>query len=163
MAEPSSRPHQIRALWDRLSPLPAGKWLYSRVLGRLAPYTGSIRPRVRELGPGYARVTMADRRAVRNHLNSIHAIALMNLAEVTTGLAMHYDLTSDIRAILVGLSIEYHKKARGELVAEARADIPRVSGPTELTVETVVKDGEGDTVATASARWLLDSRKPQTA
>lgn len=149
---------QIRSLWDRLSPMPGGKWIFSRVLGRIIPYTGSIRPRVEKLEPGFARIALKDTRRVRNHLNSIHAIALANLAEVTSGLAMHYDLPAELRAILTGLDIEYVKKARGLLHSEARVDLPPISENTELTVKSVIRDADGDEVATATARWLVGPR-----
>jgi acyl-coenzyme A thioesterase PaaI-like protein len=101
---------------------------------------------------------MADRRAIRNHLDSIHAIALMNLAEVTTGLALHYGLPGNARAILTNLSIEFLKKARGPLEAEARAPALRGDERTELTLEVIVRDRSGDAVARASARWLVGPR-----
>jgi uncharacterized protein (TIGR00369 family) len=159
---PPRRPRMqtpIRQLWHRFLPLPGGKWLFSRALGRLAPYTGSISPRVDDLRDGYARVTMHDRRAVRNHLRSVHAIALMNLAEVTTGLALNYSLPADARAILTGLSIDYLKKARGTLVAEAVIEPPRSNEREEYEFETRIRDREGDVVAIGRARWLVGPNK----
>lgn len=118
-------------------------------------YTGTIRPRVEELREGYARVSMPDRRPVRNHLRSVHAIAVMNLAEVTGGLALNYGLPDDARAILTGLSIDYLKKARGRLNAEARIELPDTSERKEYECETIVRDSAGDEVARARARWLV--------
>lgn len=150
---PASNP--VRRLWDRLSGKPGGKALFGVMLGRMAPYTGTIRPRVLELRPGYARVAMQDRRAVRNHLRSVHAIALMNLAEASSGLAMSYGLPDDARAILTGLSMEYLKKARGTLTAEAEVEVPRTNERREYTLESVVRDEAGEIVARAAARWLV--------
>ncbi|MEX2571878.1 MAG: hotdog fold domain-containing protein [Gemmatimonadota bacterium] len=150
--------NSIRRLWDRLSPLPGGATLFSFLIGRKAPYTGTIRPRVRKLREGYACVAMTDRRPVRNHLDSIHAVALLNLAEVTSGLALHYGLPNHARAILTGLEIEYLKKARGHLVAEARAPVPAATEREELTLICEVFDASGDAVARARAAWLVGPR-----
>jgi acyl-coenzyme A thioesterase PaaI-like protein len=131
------------------------------MLGLMIPYTGSIHPRVLELRPGYAKVQMRDRRAVRNHLRSIHAIALMNLGEVTTGLAMTLAMPDGARGIVTGLSMEYLKKARGLLTAECTAPAfdATVSGQHDFRADIV--DESGDVVARATAHWLVGPVTPK--
>jgi acyl-coenzyme A thioesterase PaaI-like protein len=142
-------------MWRRLSPLPGGRWLFSKMLGWMAPYTGTMGAVIQDLGPGYSRWTLRDRRRVRNHLNSIHAVALANLAEVASGTAMLAGLPAGTRGIVRSLSIEYLKKARGTLTAECRCSPPAVNAETDYTVTATITDGSGQTVATASVVWLL--------
>jgi acyl-coenzyme A thioesterase PaaI-like protein len=145
----------VRENWERFKGLPMGRHLFSRMMGFMVPYTGTIKPLVLELGPGHARVQMRDRRTVRNHLRSVHAIALMNLGEFTTGLAFSYALPDGVRFILKSLSIEFTKKARGTLIAECICDLPDGSVRGEHMVESVVRDASGDVVARVKAFWLL--------
>ena len=144
----------LRDAWRRLAPLPGGRTLFSLMLGRMVPYTGALGARVQELEPGYARIMLRDRREIRNHLGSIHAVALANLAEVTSGIAMLTSLPEGARGIVVHLGIEYLKKARGTLTAECRCSPP--SGREEtVTVTADVMNAEGEVVARAEVRWLI--------
>ncbi len=145
----------LRQRWQQLSALPGGRWLFSRLLGQMAPYTGSIGARVEVLKPGYCRVQLKDRRAVRNHLRSIHAIALCNLGEMATGLALMNSLPDNTRGILVNICADYHHKARGTLQAECHCEIPADNREQQYEVVASVRDESGETVTTVTASWLL--------
>lgn len=145
----------IRSAWARLAPLPGGRWLFSRLVGRAVPYTASIGAVVEALRPGHATVALRDRRAVRNHLGSVHAVALVNLAEFASGLAMLAGLPSGSRGIVTALSMEYLKKARGRLVARCDCAPPAPDFAGELELRPAIADAAGDVVARAVVRWSI--------
>lgn len=149
---------RLDAAWRRLYRFPGGRWLFTRLLARAVPYSGTVRPRVLALEPGVARLTMADHRRVRNHLGSIHAIALGNLAELASGLAMTMALPPDVRGIPIRIEIDYLKKARGGLVAVGRADPPAVADVVDAAATAELRDREGDVVARAVVTWRLAPR-----
>jgi acyl-coenzyme A thioesterase PaaI-like protein len=145
----------IRSAWSHLSPLPGGRWLFSRLLGFMNPYSGAVGATVVTLEPGFCRVELAERRAVRNHLDSVHAIALVNVAELASGLAMLAALPEGARGIVTNISVAYVKKARGLLTAESRVALPDVTADAEHNVTSVVRDAAGDEVARATVTWRL--------
>jgi len=141
--------------WRRLRPLPGGTWLFSRVFGWWVPYSGSVRPRIRVLEPGHAEVEIPDRRSNRQHLGSVHAIALLNVAEQASGLALLTGLPDGIRGIVTQISMQYLKKARGTIRAVCRTSAPTVTGDLEFDVTAECIDLVGDVVARATVRWRL--------
>jgi acyl-coenzyme A thioesterase PaaI-like protein len=149
----------IREGWQRLSGLPGGRRLFSRLLGVAIPYTGSIGAEVLELEPGYAKVVLDDRRAVRNHLNSIHAIALTNLGELTGNLALIGALPEDGRFIVTKLSIEYKKKARGRIVAECRCQPPTSTERREYELQVTLRDASSAVVAAVVLTTLVGTTR----
>ena len=149
----------LRAQWRRFTALPGGKWLFSMVLGRYVPYTGSIGAIILQLEPGLCVVSLRDRRYVRNHLGSIHAMALANLGEMVTGLALMNSLPDKARGILTGFSVDYLKKARGRLTAECRCEIPVDNTEREYELSGEIRDAQGDTVSIARAHWLVGPEK----
>jgi len=123
----------------------------------MTPYSGTIGARVADLEPGWCRVTLRDRRRVRNHLASVHAMALANLAEMASGLAVLVGLPPGVQGIVTGFSISYLKKARGLLIAECRVSGGGLDVTTEQEYEAgvAITDAQGDVVAHATARWRL--------
>lgn len=152
---------ELLDLWRRLAPLPGGSWLFSKLFGFAVPYSGSVRPRIRVLEPGHAVVEISGRRANRNHLGSVHAIALTNLAEITSGLALMTGLPPTVRGIVTGLSMTYHKKARGRIRGVAHVTVPAVSEDRDFDVTAECFDGAGTLVATGQVRWRLGPARPK--
>lgn len=146
---------RLQRLWHVLQRLPGGRWLFSRLLGWLVPYSGSIRAVVRELRPGDVRLELSDRRRVRNHLHSVHAVALTNLGELTSGLALLSCLPANVRGIPVRLSVEFHKKARGRLTARSRCSPPPVVDEMDFEVHTDIYNMADEKVAHTTVCWRL--------
>lgn len=141
--------------WNKLQDKPGGKWLFSLFVGRFVPYSGSIGARVEELRPGFARLTLKDRRKVRNHLGSFHAISLANLGELTSGLAIMAGMPSNARGILRGLEVSYEKKARGLLTCTCACDLVKPAENTEYSIQAEIRDPADDVVTVVKALWVI--------
>lgn len=119
----------------------------------MVPYTGALGARIESLEAGSSVVRLEDRKAIHNHLESIHAVALANLAELASGTAMLTALPPGTRGIVTRLEIDYLKKARGTVVAKSKVKLREISGPTVLLPEAEITDEEGDVVARARVTW----------
>ena len=147
----------VRAAYQRISRWPAGRWLFSRLVCWKAPYFASIAPRIEVLEPGRGIATLAHRRRVTNHLGTVHAIALCNLAEFVGGLTCDVSIPPSMRWIPKGMTVAYLKKAVGRMRATATPAFPprEADAGYELPVEVVVEDLSGDAVFRATiAMWV---------
>jgi acyl-coenzyme A thioesterase PaaI-like protein len=152
---PLSVGQQLLNVLNKLSAIPGGYFVFSRIIAAKIPYSATIGARIVVLKPGYAKLILKDKKSIRNHLNSIHAIALTNFGEFTSGLALNTGLPANVRGIVIHIGTDYVKKARGTLVAECRCELPEVTMDMEYTVEAVIKDQEQDVVAKVKVLWRL--------
>ncbi len=147
----------VLATYQRISRWPAGRWLFSRLVCWKAPYFASIAPRIESLEPGRGIATLAHRRRVTNHLGTVHAIALCNLAEFVGGLACDVSIPPSMRWIPKGMTVAYLRKAVGRMRAIATPAFPPRDAEAgyELPFEVVVEDPAGDVVFRATiAMWV---------
>lgn len=149
------------ALYCRLAPWPGGRWVYSQLICFKAPYFATIAPRFVALAPGRCEVRIRDRRRVHNHLGTVHAIALCNLAELAAGVMTDATIPADMRWIPRGMSVEYLKKAVGTMHGVATPELAApVSGEGhEWPVGVEVTDGTGQAVFRARVLMWVSSRK----
>lgn len=153
--------NQVLSLYNKLSGKPLGKWLFSKLVCFKAPYFSSVQPRIVKLQPNHGEATIRHRRSVTNHLGSVHAIALCNLAEFIGGLTCEVSIPASMRWIPKGMSVEYVKKAVGTMHAVATPVFePRESAEGyELPFEIWITNPQGEAVFNARiAMWV--SPKP---
>lgn len=147
--------------WYRTaSRLPGGRQLFSQAFRFVAPYFRTIPATVREVEPGRAVVDMRHLPWVRNHLGTVHAIALCNLAELSMGLAAEATVPPTQRWIPKGMEVAYRAKARGTMHAVANLDLPADVGEgVEVRCEVSVVDDGGTEVFTATITLWVTAKK----
>jgi acyl-coenzyme A thioesterase PaaI-like protein len=151
----------VLALYRKFARWPLGGWLFSRAVCFKAPYFATISPRILALEPGRCEARMRDRRAVHNHLGTVHAIALCNLAELVAGVMTDASLPDGMRWIPKGMTVRYLAKATGTLRAVATPALPMVAASAgyELPVEVAIEDAAGLRVFDAQVRMWLSPRR----
>lgn len=153
--------NQVLSLYARLADKPLGRWLFAKLVCWKAPYFASIAPCIEVLEPGRGVASIAHRRRVTNHLGTVHAIALCNLAEFIGGLTCDVSLPPSMRWIPKGMDVRYLKKAVGRMRATATpAFAPHDAAEGyELPFEVVIEDPQGDAVLRAVIAMWISPRK----
>jgi acyl-coenzyme A thioesterase PaaI-like protein len=151
----------VLSLYRRITRWPAGHWIFSRLVCFKAPYFATIAPRFVALEPGRCEVRIRDRRRVHNHLGTVHAIALCNLAELSAGVMTDASIPGDMRWIPRGMTVEYLKKAVGTLhgVAAPESAVRSAVDGYDWPVDVQVTDAAGVTVFRARVMMWVSPRK----
>ena len=115
---------QVLSMWQRLTGFPVlgpvvGARVFSFAFGQRAPYFRSIRPRFTEIRPNHAELVIPQRRGVKNHIGTVHAIALCNGLEAVMGALAEASIPSDKRWIPKGMEVTYTAKASSDITCYA--------------------------------------------
>ena len=151
--------NRVLQLQEKLKGVPFGNRIFSGILARFAPYFTTIKPKVVELRPNYMKASMKKRRAVHNHLKTVHAIAMCNLCEFTGGILMEASIPKHRRWIPVAMTVNYVAKAKTDLTATC--DLSHVDWDTcdEVICNVSVRD-KSDVEVMNAAITMKVSDKP---
>lgn len=144
--------------WRRVSKLPGGKRLFSAVFSRFAPYFKTIGAQIEEIRPNYTELTLKKRKAVENHIGTVHVIAICNLLEMAMGSLAEASIPHELRWIPKGMSLDYTAKADSDItgIAEVNAEDWK-PGNLDVRVKGITTEGK---VAVTGTITLWISEKP---
>jgi len=139
----------VLSLWNLSARLPRGERLFSYAFARKAPYFRTVRPRFTVLEPHRAELVLPKRRAVHNHLGTVHAIAVCNGLEAAMGALAEATVPADKRWIPRGMTVAYTAKATSDVTCIAETDpgqwapdaLPDEGGDVTVRVRGVRDDG----------------------
>jgi acyl-coenzyme A thioesterase PaaI-like protein len=91
----------------------------NRSLGKVVPFVGTAGLQFLKLEPGRVELHINNRKHVQNHIQGVHAAAMVLLAETATGFVVGMSIPDDKLPLMKSMKIDYTKRAQGGLTAVA--------------------------------------------
>ncbi|MDX2220328.1 MAG: hotdog fold domain-containing protein [Burkholderiales bacterium] len=149
----------VLKLWNKYGQSGFGRWLFSFMVCRKAPYFATIRPRFEVLEVGRAQVSMKKRRSVENHIGTVHAIAMCNLAEIAGGTLTEVSIPASMRWLPKGMTVSYLKVAKTDVTAFATLPTVEEGVARDVPAHVDIKDRDGTIVCQADITMYVSPRK----
>ena len=141
-------------IYSALNSLIFGKIAYSKMISCISPYSGSIDPIIDHFDSRMVKCSINETFFIKNPFKSIHALALGNLGELTSGLLMvNYLQNFNKRGIITQIDIKYHKKARGVIQA-----ISNIESLRDGIIKSRLYDQDKFLVAEVLCRWDIKNK-----
>lgn len=154
-----SNSNPVLNTWKKLSGLPGGNVMFSKYVQFKAPYFRTANAIVKELRPNYARLIIKKRRAVENHIGTVHVIAICNLLEMAMGVVAEASIPSHLRWIPKGMTVDYTAKAGSDITGIAEVN-PEDWKPGDLEVKVSALDDKGIVVVKGVIKlWISEKNK----
>ncbi|WP_404396281.1 hotdog fold domain-containing protein [Idiomarina loihiensis] len=145
-------------LYERCLKLPFGRKIFSAMFARKAPYFKTIKPLITELRPNFCQLTFKKRKAVQNHIGTVHAIAVCNGMEMAMGALAEASIPKHLRWLPKGMNVQYLAKTDSDVTIEASSsESTWQPGDQLISVEAKRSDG---TVVSAGHITVYVSEKP---
>lgn len=158
MSNTNNKPTKVMSLYNRVSRLPFGNKIFSIMVSRMAPYFATVKPMISELNVNRCVCLIKKRKAVHNHIQTVHVIAICNGLEMAMGVMAEASIPSHLRWIPKGMSVDYTAKAGSDITCIAEVK-PEQWQPGDMLVPVTAYDTDGVVVVQGTIKlWI--SEKP---
>ena len=160
--------NKLSRLVSKVNSAPAfcRSWLLTSLFGRTIKFAGTAGIKVEALDFQQAKLRLANRSKVQNHIGSVHAAATALLGESASGFLLGMHVTDDKIPLLKSMQIQYLKRSTGALTAQAQLDDTQISqirstDKGEVVIRVLIKDqlGVEPVEALYTWAWIPKTRK----
>lgn len=151
--------NDVLHMWEKFRGVPGGSRLFSLAFTLKAPYFRSVRPRFVQVSPNYASLVLPKRRAVQNHIGTVHAIAVCNGLEAAMGALAEATIPSGKRWLPKGMEVEYLAKSTSDLTCSAETDPDAWTAGPDVPVHVKATRTDGTVVVQGTINlWVTDKK-----
>ena len=157
---------RLRRLIDGLSklPSPVRSEAITALMRSVVPFVGTARVKIVEMTAERVRVTVGNRRRVRNHIGGVHAAAMALAAETATGFVVAMNLPDSRVPVIKSMQVQYKKRLKGALHVDAwltqeQRDEMATQDKGEVTVGVRAHDDEGQEPVVCEMVWAWVPKK----
>lgn len=134
----------------QLLPKSAQSLVLTKTFGKIVPYVGTTGIVYEQVTPNKLVVSLDNKKAVQNHIGTVHAVAVTLLAETATGFILGINLPSDWILLVKSYEVNFYRPIKqGQIAAIATLtdeqrqyilDTPK----GEMVIPCVIEDRNSD-------------------
>ena len=157
--------NRLNKLVKATSKLPKGiqSRLLSQAFGRVVPMVGTAKIRYQEVTPSQVVVSLANHKAMQNHIGQVHACAMALLAETATGFVTAMNVPDSAIVLIKSLKVDFKRPTQGAMTAIATLSPEQQQGmhstdKGETLVNVSVIDESGEAPIQCEMLWAWVSK-----
>ena len=130
----------------------------SAMIGQIIKFAGYTGVVVEELNYNTAVVSLKNRTDVQNHIGTIHAVAMILLAETASGILLAMNVPEDKIVLAKNMNTAFVKRSKGDMkvvatITQEQIDMVKSTEKGEVKIEVVITDETGLEPAKCEAIW----------
>lgn len=140
----SNNKSMLQKVYAQVDKLPAAlkAKAFTVIFGRAVKYFRTSGLRFEWIEPNHSIVVIKNRKYVQNHIGTVHAVAMIMIAESATGALVGLNVSGNAVPVIKRMEVDYRKRASGDMRAEAMLT------PEQITMMQTEERGEVDVAVT---------------
>ena len=132
--------------------------LWSKAFGRIVPMVGTAKIRYIEVNASQVTVSLANHKAMQNHIGQLHACAMALIAETATGFVTAMNVPDSAIVLIKSFKIDFQRPSKGAMQATAtltaeQQHLMRTTDRGETLVQVTVTDESGEAPIQCEMLW----------
>ncbi|MDX1668759.1 MAG: DUF4442 domain-containing protein [Limnobacter sp.] len=145
-------------------PTPLKTRAMTLVFGQAVKYFRTSGCKYEWIETNHSIVSIKNRTAVQNHLGSVHAVAMIMIAESATGALVGLNLPANVVPVIKRMEVDYRKRAKGDMRAEAMLTQEQIQSMQtmergEVDVAVTITDEENKEPVFVRALWAWTPKR----